>query len=409
MAESEFQPRERQYLWWLGDPAHPRFVGELSLVAGGRGVAVQYTTNWLAAGFALSEDLPLTRDLFVPPGKDTAAGAVDDARPDRWGERVIRKFEPSPRLSILEYLLFAGDDRYGALSVSQSPDAYEPWPSAPMPGLANVEEIAEVVRKVLANEHVPELQRRLIRPGVSLGGARPKSVVAIDGRAWLVKFSEGDDLDIELIEHATMGLAASCGLHVASTRALALRRGHAVAVERFDRIGALRVHAISAFVALRAAGEQPGYPQLAQLLRRHAPAARIAQQQRELFRRMVFNIFMDNTDDHEKNHALLRDDGGAYLLAPAFDVVPSAQGLGYQAMQVGSAGAESSIDNALSECAAFGLKAQDARDAVREVARAVDTWQEHFTRAGVAANDIAVLARYIDGDRLAPQRRAFLR
>ncbi|MFM8554837.1 MAG: HipA domain-containing protein [Betaproteobacteria bacterium] len=45
---------------------------------------------------------------------------------------------------------------------------------------------------------------------------------------------------------------------------------------------------------------------MAQLLRRLAPAREIVSQQEQLFRRMVFNILIDNTDDHEKNHVLLR-------------------------------------------------------------------------------------------------------
>ena len=213
---SAYKPRDARTLWWLGAPETPRLIGELRLVSGGRAVALQYGADWLATGFALSEDLPLRSELFVPAEKDTAAGAVNDARPDRWGERVIRKFEKSPRMSILEYLLFAGDDRYGALGVSQSADAYVPWPTAPIPNLASLDEIAEVVRKVLANEPVSELQRRLIRPGVSFGGMRPKSIVSIDGAPWMVMFSEpGDELDMPLIEHATMTLAARCGIDVA--------------------------------------------------------------------------------------------------------------------------------------------------------------------------------------------------
>jgi serine/threonine-protein kinase HipA len=408
MAEEVFKPRDTQYLWWLGTPAKPRLVGEASLVSGGRSVALQYSPEWLGTGFALSDDLPLTRDLFVPTGKDTAVGAVDDARPDRWGERVIRKFENSPRLSILEYLLFAGDDRYGALGVSQSRAEYQPWPSTPIPSLDSLDDIAEVVRKVLANEPVPEAQRRLIRPGVSLGGARPKSVISIDGHPWLVKFSEGDPLDMQLIEHATMTLAARCGIDAAPTRALKLTTGHAVAIKRFDRAGERRLHAISAFVALRAVGEDLGYPQLSQLLRRYAPASAIQQQQQELFRRMVFNILMDNTDDHEKNHGLLRNEDGTWSLAPAFDVVPSAQGLGYQAILVGSAGVESSLDNAMSQCTAFGMKKKAAQDAIREIANCVEGWKEHFKAMGVADPDIGVLSRYIDAQRLASQRREFL-
>lgn len=406
MAEG-YTPQDSMHLWWLVDPAAPRSIGELRLVSGGRAVALQYGQEWLQRGFPLSEDLPLTPDLFVPSQKDTAAGAVDDARPDRWGERVIRKFEKSPRLSLLEYLLFAGNDRYGALGVSLSGAAYVPWHSGPMPELANLQEMAEVIREVLANEPVTELQRRLIKPGASLGGARPKSLLSIDGEPWLVKFSEGEEMDTQLIEHATMTLAASCGIATATTRAFAVAGGHAVGVRRFDRSGAARLHAVSAHVALRAVGEDFGYPQLSQLLRRLAPAAAISAEQAQLFRRMVFNILMDNTDDHEKNHALLRQPAGEYLLAPAFDVVPSAQGLGYQAMLVGDAGTESSLANALSQQQAFGLKPPAAREIVEDISRLVSGWKEHFKKTGVRDADLDTLAQYIDGDRLGAQRREF--
>jgi serine/threonine-protein kinase HipA len=277
-----------------------------------------------------------------------------------------------------------------------------------MPDLASLAEMAEVVRKVLANEPVPELQQRLVRPGVSLGGARPKSLIAIEGEPWLVKFSEGEDLDTELVEHAAMTLAARCGIEVAPTRALAVAGRHAVAIRRFDRAGAGRLHAVSALVALRAVGEEPGYPQLAQLLRRRAPAAVIRAQQEQLFRRMVFNILVDNTDDHEKNHALLRQEDGAWLLAPAFDIVPAAQGLGYQAILVGDAGAEGSLENAMSQVRAFGLTAAAGRKIVGEVARVVEGWQAHFREVGVRERDVEVLAQYIDGERLGTQRRGAL-
>ncbi len=403
----KYIPQDRLFLWWLGDPEQPRPVGDLDLAAGGRAVSLRYAPDWLRSGFALSEDLPLVDELFVPREKDYAAGAVDDARPDRWGERVIRKFEPTPRLSILEFLLFAGDDRYGALGVSQRSEAYEPWRHGPMPGLDSLKEMAEVVRKVLANEAVPELQRRLVRPGASMGGARPKSLINIDGEPWLVKFSEGEEIDTPLIEHATMTLSKSCGVDVAATRALPVGSGHAVAVRRFDRVGQARLHAVSAHVALRAAGEALGYPQLAQLLRRVAPAEAIRNQQEQLFRRMVFNLLMDNTDDHEKNHALLRQADGHYLLSPAFDVVPSAQGLGYQAMGVGDEGTESTLANALSQARQFGLKTDASRAIIQEIAGRVAGWKESFKAKGVAGRDIDLLAQYIDGDRLRHQRDEF--
>jgi serine/threonine-protein kinase HipA len=406
--QSAYQPRDELYLWWLADPSRPRLIGDLSLVMGKRSVGLQYADEWLRSGFALSQDLALRRGLFVPAEKDAAAGAVDDARPDRWGERVIRRFEKSARLSLLEFLLFAGDDRYGALGVSLKRETYEPWPTAPVARLADLQHMAQAVRKVLANEPVPELERRLIRPGVSLGGARPKSLIQIDGQSWLVKFSEGEEADTELIEHAAMTLALRCGIHVAATRALPVAGRHALAVRRFDRDGLARRHAISAQVVLRASGDAFGYPQLAQQLRRLAAADAIAQAQQELFRRMVFNILIDNTDDHEKNHALLRQADGTYALSPAFDVLPAAQGLGVQAMDVGDRGAESSVDNAMSQAAAFGLRPDAAMQIVSAIAGVVDQWKEHFQSAGVRDVDIQMLEQYIDGANLGGQRAAAL-
>ena len=176
----------------------------------------------------------------------------------------------------------------------------------------------------------------------------------------------------------------------------------------FDRAGPARVHAVSAHVALRAAGEELGYPQLAQLLRRVAPAGEIRSQQEQLFRRMVFNILIDNTDDHEKNHALLRQVDSHYRLSPAFDVVPSAQGLGYQAMGIGDQGTESTLANALWQARQFGLKADVVPAIITEVAIKVDGWIEAFAAKGVLPTNIDLLAQYIDGDRLHSQRKAFL-
>lgn len=403
-----YVPQDALTLWMLADPRHPVPVGEISLVLGGQGVALRYGEHWRTHGFSLSEDLPLVDELFVPAQKQEAVGAVDDARPDRWGERVIRKFERSPRMSLLEYLLFAGDDRYGALGVSQQPDTYKPWPASPMPTLGDLPAMQEVVRKIIANEPVGKIEERLLRPGVSLGGARPKSVVEIDGHPWLVKFGEGEPEDTPLIEHATMLLAAQCGIEVAPTRALRAGGRHAVAVRRFDRAPGIRRHAISAHVALRAVGEAYGYPQLAQLLRRLARPDDIARQQAQLFRRMIFNIFMDNTDDHEKNHALLREADGSWSLSPAFDIVPSMSGLGYQAMVVGREGTSSTLDNAMSSVGAFGLKLREAKTIVREVAKVASEWHREFKAGSVSIADLEMLAQYLDSDRLGAQKSSAL-
>jgi serine/threonine-protein kinase HipA len=406
MSWEEYKPVDILYLWLLTQPSRPIPIGVMNLVRSPPGVSLQYMDSWLRDGFALSEDLPLIGQEFLPAERGTAVGALDDARPDRWGERVIRFIDKPKRLSVLEYLFFAGDDRFGALGVSISPREYLPRRLGPLPVLADADEIQELIRKVHNNEAVPEAQERLISPGVTMGGARPKALVNIGSDQWVIKFADGDPADTPLIEHAAMTLAQKASIRVAETRPVRLIHGHAVAIKRFDRAGDRRLHSLSARVALQAAAEGVGYPELAQLLRRKGvvDGDLYVAHMRELFRRMVFNILIDNTDDHEKNHALLVTDSQQYELSPAYDVLPSGQALGFQQMRVGEHEADATMYNALSMSRMFSLTKDEAANEVRAVAAIVDGWKEHFAQCGVTAGDIDLYAQHIDRPFLSKQR-----
>ncbi|HKW83685.1 MAG TPA: HipA domain-containing protein, partial [Burkholderiaceae bacterium] len=174
---------------------------------------------------------------------------------------------------------------------------------------------------------------------------------------------------------------------------------------------------ISAGTAIRAAtasGDEPemGYPQMVRILRRVGIGKDDINQRdaRELFRRMVFNILVDNTDDHEKNHALLVVNpfgNGRLKLAPAYDVLPTNSGQGYQEFICGADGRDSTLANAMSQCEAFGLLPAQAAAEVVAVIDVVNTWQAHLTQAGVAQRDIGSLAERIDGEELLAQRIGF--
>jgi serine/threonine-protein kinase HipA len=411
------------HLWFLSDPRTPRYVGALKLVAAGKGVSLHYGRDWLRTGFALSEDLPLVDTEFLPLGRLTAdapraVGAVDDARPDRWGEKVIRFVHRPQRLSLMEYLYGAGDDRFGALGVSTSASTYAPKALGPLPRLQDAQRLSEVAAKIEAAEPLTAVEARIMAGGGSpLGGAKPKALITIHAAQWMIKFFNNEPVNAPLVEHATMTLAARAGITVADTQVVPLMGLHAVAIRRFDRLGDMRIHSISAGTAIRAAtaaGQEPemGYPELARLLRRAGVAhnGRHLQDARELFRRMVFNILIDNTDDHEKNHSLLVAqpfDHGRLRLAPAYDVLPSHSGQGYQEFICGALGRESSLDNAMSECNAFGLSPDEAALEVSRVIGVVNTWKSHFAELGVSQRDIESLAQQIDGDDLGTQRTHF--
>lgn len=264
----------------------------------------------------------------------------------------------------------------------------------------------------------------MISSGGSFGGAKPKALIEINGEQWVIKFFNNEPTDVPLVEHATMTLCKQAGITVAETQVVPLVGENAVAVRRFDRAGGRRIHCISAGTALRALvpDGQPdlSYPNLAQLLRRSGvtEGEQNRKEMKELFRRMIFNILMDNTDDHEKNHSLKVTQSthkrGAsprvtrLELTPAYDVLPTNSGQGHQEFGVGKDGHDSTLQNALSECASFGLSETEAKGEIRRVIEVVNGWKEHFKECGVSAADIEELALRIDGGELRTQRADFL-
>jgi len=302
--------------------------------------------------------------------------------------------------------------------VSTSPREYRPRAGSPLPRLEQAQQLSEVVAKIEASEPIDALELKIIAGGGSpLGGAKPKALIDIDGVQWVIKFFNYDPVDTPLVEHASMTLAQRAGITVAETQVIHLAGTNAVAVRRFDREQDRRIHSISAGTAIRAAtasGAEPqmGYPELARILRRVGITQDDLNKRdaRELFRRMVFNILIDNTDDHEKNHSLLVVNpfaNGRLRLAPAYDVLPTGSGQGYQEFICGAEGLESSLDNAMSQCDAFGMLPSEAATEVAAVIAVVNSWREHFALAGVTERDIGSLSERIDGKALLAQRSDF--
>lgn len=284
--------------------------------------------------------------------------------------------------------------------------------------LANGFALSEVVAKIEAGDALTALEAKIIDGGGSpLGGAKPKALIEIDGEQWVIKFFNNEYVDAPLIEHATLTLAAQAGICVAQTQVIHLVAANAVAIRRFDRVNGKRIHSISAGTAIRAAtaaGTEPemGYPQLARILRRIGVTQGDANllDAQELFRRMVFNILIDNTDDHEKNHSLLvvnPSANGRLRLAPAYDVLPTNSGQGFQEFNCGAHGQESTLANAMSQCDAFGLQPAQAAAQVIQVIEVVNTWRAHFESMGVSKSDLDCLSERINSEELLSQRQTF--
>jgi len=386
------------WVWYLADPTAPVRIGRVSLIPARTRCAFDYDAAWTASGFALSPDMPMTsRSPILPPPDFTAPGALEDAMPDRWGQSTIRLIDRPQRLSPLDYLYFAGDRRSGALGISTDPETYRPYPNDPLLTGASLEEANEIIHRVINREPLNERERHLLRTSKSMGGAHPKMLVAIDGYEWIAKFPKGDSVDLPLVEHATTVLAASVGIRTPESRRHRITIGHIVLTKRFDRSVSGRLHTLTARTMLATEGGE-SYVSIANVIRKHAAADTLQLQQRELFRRMTFNILMDNTDDHAKNHAFIRLASGHFELSPAYDLLPQMSGLGKQAIPVSLRSAEDDFASAIACSADFGMAAAEAVESWRDVARGVARWKEVFNGLGVTSGDIAYLSDFIDSD-----------
>jgi serine/threonine-protein kinase HipA len=276
-------------------------------------------------------ELPLRSGRISPLHDLSIASCLRDAGPDAWGQRVILvrrigHLDPSSdtgALSVLTYLLESGSDRIGALDFQRASAQYVPRSVAHLT-LAEMQLAAD--RLTAGETLAPVLAEALLR-GTSIGGARPK-VTLLDeaGQPVIAKLStQSDTYAVVKFEAVAMALAGRVGIRTARTRLTECMGRDVLLVDRFDRPGegrrtlmvsALTILGLDEFTGARYAS----YLDLADQVRARFrdPTETLA----ELFRRVVLNICVSNTDDHARNHAAFWD-GTALTLTPAYDISPS--------------------------------------------------------------------------------------
>ncbi len=399
----------RECFVYITLPGAADFVtaGRFVLEADRTGVPVGrfvYGKSYLAHPDAVPVD-PLELKLAQTTYRTTALkgvfGAIRDAGPDYWGRRVIEKHAGKPELGEIDYLLESPDDRAGALGFGLGPK-----PPAPKRKFNKTLDLAKLIRladAIIADEDVPDGPEAgqvedLMLLGTSMGGARPKAVVEDGDGLWIAKFNRPDDKwNYARVEHAMLELARACGLNSAQSRIETVGDRDVLLVRRFDREkiedGYLRARMISGLTILRTEDthqhrDRWSYVLLAEELRRISadPKGDAA----ELFRRMVFNALISNTDDHPRNHAAIARDRD-WKLSPAYDLTPSTP-ISLErrdlAMSCGDRGRYAHADNLLSQCARFHLERDEAGAIIRAMEEQVgESWYETARRAGVPEKD----------------------
>lgn len=273
--------------------------------------------------------LPLIDEEFkTDPNQDLFSG-IKDSSPDSWGRALMERQAGRPMRED-EFLLASSDYRVGALAFSlnvNAPKRETPWPvQSEAQNIIRLEDVFSAYLKVSSHDQreIEAAMRQYILPGSPLGGARPKAVVEYEGRLWIAKFQkENDAFDFVRCEHACMSLAGRCGLTVPRIKIEKLFGRSIYLIERFDRAGEERLHLNSFFSILKETElsfMHSSYVEIADALKKYSRTD--SEDRRELFKRMLFNGFCRNTDDHLRNHAMIYvPKTRSFRLSPLYDVL----------------------------------------------------------------------------------------
>lgn len=389
----------------------PILMGSLyvNVIKGGETYSFEYDKDWLKkTGLALTLDpeiMPYSGRQY-PTGKNIF-DLFADASPDRWGrvlmnkrERILAEKEgrkPS-KLYDSDYLLGVYDEtRMGGIRFKanlEGPFLSDDKETA-APPWATLRTLEEASRN-FENDETGLTERwlnQLIKPGSSLGGARPKAtVVDTKDQLWIAKFpSKNDENDTGAWEMVAHDLAALCGLNVPEAKLEKFSPlGSTFLIKRFDRLGSKRVHFASAMTLLgktdgASAADGSSYLDIAAFIKSYGAQPKM--DLIELWRRILFNMAVTNTDDHLRNHAFVLTDKG-WILSPVYDVNPVPYG-DELSLNVDEEDNSISIDLAVQTAVRFGISKSDAEAEAEDILKIVrDNWEKTAAEYGLTRRQV---------------------
>ncbi len=391
------------------DPPVPAGNLYISVIRGTESYAFEYSGDWLSKtklSVSLDPELMPFSGRQFPSGKNIF-GVFSDASPDRWGrvlmnkrERILAEKEGrKPRkLHNSDYLLGVYDEtRMGGLRFKSDPSgsflsddkefAVPPW--------ARLRSLEEASRNYENDESGLSEQwiDQLIRPGSSLGGARPKATVVDEHKQlWIAKFpSKDDENDSGAWEMTVHELAAMCGLSVPEARLEKFSRyGSTYLIKRFDRNGSVRIHYASAMTLLgktdgASVADGTSYLDIASFIKSHGAAPK--SDLKELWKRIVFYMAVTNTDDHLRNHAFILTQDG-WILSPLYDVNPVPYG-DELSLNVNESDNRIKAELAIDVAERFCIGKNEAAKTAAEIIKIVgNNWQRIASDCGISRGQI---------------------
>ena len=333
------------YTHWIG-MSDPKCIGILSahFSKGRKSFSFEYDKDWISSHeqILLDPDLGWYNGPQFPNKKDNF-GIFLDSMPDSWGRTLMQRREPQraieenrePRiLHDIDYLLGVYDEsRMGALRFKIDPlgpflETASGTTTPPWTTLGELQEAAKAIESDEDDYNIRKWIAMLLAPGSSLGGARPKANFSNKSNdLWIAKFpSKNDTIDKAAWEFLAFRMAAKAGIIMSDSGISKISGNYnTFLTKRFDRIKKERIHFASAMTMTGNTEEslrdkKASYLEIAEFIK--FSGASNKEDLYQLWRRIVFNISISNTDDHLRNHGFLLSEDG-WRLSPAFDVNPS--------------------------------------------------------------------------------------
>ena len=400
------------YAHWQGMP-EPLKMGILSAHQGkGRKLlSFEFDETWLKGKSSLLLDPDI---LFYSgpqyPGVKENFGIFLDSMPDTWGRTLMKRRaaqlakedgRPVPVLYDIDFLLGVADTcRMGGLRFKTDPDGpfIDDDRHTPVPPWSSVGELQHIADLVESDKNTRELNKWLVMlmaPGSSLGGARPKAnIIDKDGQLWIAKFpSKNDTTDKAKWEYLVYRLALIAGISMSESRIEQVAGNYyTFFTKRFDRIKGERIHFSSAMTMTGNNEEilrdkRASYLDLSLFIQNHGK--NIKEDLTELWRRIVFNIAISNTDDHLRNHGFIIENG-QWRLSPAFDVNPSID-KEELALNIDDTSGFLDFELALSVIEYFRLSNQEAESILSRVRKAIGNWEKLAKQIGIPRAEIEMM------------------
>ncbi len=402
---------EKIYVYYDDDANEKELIGYLyfEFINGNQVYSFEFSKDFLESSYNkifLDNNLyPYPSRQYLPKNK-RIFDFLSDLAPDRWGRTLIKRREAirakeesrkTKSLNEIDYLLQVEDEsRMGAIRLSLDGINY----------LSNEKDMEvpplEFVRKleVASLEYERDNDalndkwiKQLIGPGSSLGGARPKATVKdIDGDLWIAKFpSKHDTYDEGAWEKTAHDLAKLCGLKTCEVKLVKYSNlGSTFLMKRFDRNHKQRLHFLSAMTALGANdgdGSQSnmGYLDILSFIKANCKKSK--ENVLELFKRVVFNMCISNTDDHFRNHGFIYQNGSLDL-SPIYDINPN-RDAEFLALNVTEDSSLISLENLIQSAPYYNLSNREALSIIDFIKKTVrENYKICALRNGISENSI---------------------